>query len=138
MNYQFERKVYFQDCDPAQIVFYPRYIEMLDDIMEDWLCEIGGWDYLEKSNYPEGLPQISRVQVEFQRPSKLGDTLTFFLKFRKADPWRAWLDVDVLCAQEQRLKVTLELASANKHQPVGMSPLPARLQEILSIETKPV
>lgn len=132
MNYQYERQVYFQDCDPAQIVFYPRYIEMLDEVVEDWLCDIGAWDYPSESDYAEDLPHISRVQVEFQYPSKLGDTLTFSLKLRKADPWRARLDVDVHCADEQRLKVMLELASATKGQPVGKTPFPARLQQILA------
>src|SRR6476469_7646817 len=31
--------VRFADCDPAQMVFYPRYLVMFNDLVEDWFRE---------------------------------------------------------------------------------------------------
>ena len=31
--------VRFADCDPAGIVFYPRYMEMFNALVEDWFRE---------------------------------------------------------------------------------------------------
>ena len=31
----------FRHCDAAGIVFYPRYFEMMNDLVEDWFAELG-------------------------------------------------------------------------------------------------
>ncbi|CPO21707.1 4-hydroxybenzoyl CoA thioesterase [Bordetella pertussis] len=31
-----EVEVRFRHCDPAGIVFYPRYFEMINDFVEEW------------------------------------------------------------------------------------------------------
>ena len=36
MSFQISTKVRFGDVDPAGIVFYPRYFEMLNAAVEDW------------------------------------------------------------------------------------------------------
>ncbi|MCE9680901.1 acyl-CoA thioesterase [Halomonas alkalisoli] len=41
------RKVRFQHCDPAGIVFYPRYFEWLNSVVEDWFAEVVGHDFNE-------------------------------------------------------------------------------------------
>ena len=33
-----ERRVRFADCDAAGIVFFPRYFEMLNGVVEDWFA----------------------------------------------------------------------------------------------------
>src|SRR5947209_4695259 len=37
--FQTEVVVRFGDCDPAGIVFYPRYLEFFNNIVEDWCRE---------------------------------------------------------------------------------------------------
>ena len=34
-----EITVEWGDCDPAGIVFYPRYLEMFNNLVEDWFCD---------------------------------------------------------------------------------------------------
>ena len=41
MAFQKLVKVRFQHCDPAGIVFYPRYFEMVNAVVEDWFEEMG-------------------------------------------------------------------------------------------------
>ena len=37
--FQREQLVRFGHCDPAGIVFYPRYFEMLNELVEDWFAQ---------------------------------------------------------------------------------------------------
>jgi 4-hydroxybenzoyl-CoA thioesterase len=41
MLFSINQKVLFKHCDPAGIVFYPRYFEMINDCVEAFFDEIG-------------------------------------------------------------------------------------------------
>lgn len=73
----FERQelVRFGHCDPAGIVFYPRYFEMLNALIEDWHTQGLGVDYAQLLGPRRvGLPTV-RLDTEFQRISRMGDVL---------------------------------------------------------------
>ena len=40
--FQREQVVRFGHCDPAGIVFFPRYFEMLNELVEDWFAQALG------------------------------------------------------------------------------------------------
>ena len=40
MAYEFHQKVLFKHCDPAGIVFYPRYFEMMTGCVEHFFVEV--------------------------------------------------------------------------------------------------
>lgn len=66
----------FADCDPARIVFYPRYFNWFDRATERLFRERGmPWAKF----YPEyrlaGLPLVD-ASARFLGPSRFGDTLT--------------------------------------------------------------
>ncbi|HEU4414021.1 MAG TPA: thioesterase family protein [Candidatus Angelobacter sp.] len=82
-SFQTRVLVRFSDCDPAGIVFYPRYLEMFNNLVEDWCRE--GWRYgfdeiVVKQGW--GLPTV-RLEVDFVAPSRLGEVLTASLFVRK-------------------------------------------------------
>ena len=67
--------VRFGDCDPAGIVFYPRYFEMFNNLVEDWCAQGLGTPFQELIGVRGfGLPLVS-VQTDFVATSKLGDAL---------------------------------------------------------------
>lgn len=73
--YRREQRVRFGDCDPAGIVFFPRYHEMLNALVEDWFTLGLGIDYAELIGTRRvGLPTV-RLASEFQRVSRMGDRL---------------------------------------------------------------
>jgi 4-hydroxybenzoyl-CoA thioesterase len=75
--------VRFGDCDPAGIVFYPRYFEMFNNLVEDW-CALGlgtGFRELHQER-GLGLPTVS-IQADFVATSRLGDVLRAELKVGK-------------------------------------------------------
>lgn len=70
--------VRFAHTDPAGIVFYPRYFEMLNQVVEDWFAAM---DYPFKNMIVRdgfGVPTVS-VQAEFMTVGVIGDQLEFTL-----------------------------------------------------------
>lgn len=63
------------DCDPAQIVFYPKYFEWFDAAMTA-LLEAGGWPYarLFERFGIIGLP-LAEASARFLRPSRFRQQL---------------------------------------------------------------
>jgi 4-hydroxybenzoyl-CoA thioesterase len=65
----------FGDCDPAGIVFYPRYFEMFNSVVEDWCAAGLGVDFRTlHMDRGLGLPTV-HIETDFIAPSRLGDML---------------------------------------------------------------
>ena len=74
--FRLSQKVMFKHCDPAGIVFYPRYFEMINDLVERWFDAIGHpFETLHKSG---GVPTAA-IEVAFKAPSRHGDQLEWRL-----------------------------------------------------------
>ncbi|WP_232222769.1 acyl-CoA thioesterase [Sulfitobacter guttiformis] len=70
------QKVLFKHCDPAGIVFYPRYFEMINDCVEAFFAECGTpFEVLLKS---AGVPTV-QIAATFTAPSRHGDQLVLAL-----------------------------------------------------------
>jgi 4-hydroxybenzoyl-CoA thioesterase len=75
MSFVTGRAVRFGDCDPAGIVFFPRYLEMLQEQVERWFDESLGIAYAGVvGGRGIGLPTV-RLEVDFTAISRLGDRL---------------------------------------------------------------
>jgi 4-hydroxybenzoyl-CoA thioesterase len=71
--------VRFQHCDPAGIVFYPRYVEMINATIEDWFAQAVGTDFAKiHGELRSAIPVVS-LQIDFHAPSRLGEVLDFDL-----------------------------------------------------------
>jgi len=69
-------QVRFAHVDPAGIVFYPRYFEMLNGAVEDWFDQAIGVDFASMhAARGMGVPTV-QLAAEFLAPSKLGEVLT--------------------------------------------------------------
>jgi len=75
MPFTTRAQVRFADVDPAGIVFYPRYFEMLNGAVEDWFEQELGMDFkmMHLENHI-GVPTV-RLETDFLSPSRLGDRL---------------------------------------------------------------
>lgn len=78
-----ERKVRFADCDAAGIVFYPRYFEMLNGVVEDWFAGPLGASFRELHLERGVSVPTAAVEARFIAPSRLEDDLTFSLVVKK-------------------------------------------------------
>jgi 4-hydroxybenzoyl-CoA thioesterase len=79
MRFQATRTVRFADCDPAGIVFYPQYLVMLNDLVEQWFDDGLGMRYEQIVGERRlGLPTV-RLEADFTAVSRHGDRLTLQL-----------------------------------------------------------
>jgi 4-hydroxybenzoyl-CoA thioesterase len=74
-------KVRFQHTDPAGIVFYPRFLEMLNCLVEDWFEEALNLPF-KTLHQTTGVPTVD-LQVQFKKAARLGDLLTKKLWVKK-------------------------------------------------------
>ena len=103
-------QIRFGHCDPAGIVFYPRYFEMLNAVVEDWCAqELGfSFSYLHHQ-LGLGLPTV-KLETEFKKVSILGEIINARLRVQKIGASSLHLSVDYLGADNAlRLSVNLVL-----------------------------
>ena len=72
--------VRFTHTDPAGYVFFPRYFEMLQAVIEDWFTHALQQRYADLINRRRlGTPTAS-TQCTFLKPSRLGDEIAIAVK----------------------------------------------------------
>ncbi len=76
MNQPFikQEKIRFKHVDYAGIVFYPRFLEMLNDLVEDWFEEALDRPF-SKIHETNGIPTVD-LKVQFKKAARLGEVLT--------------------------------------------------------------
>ena len=76
MNIPFtkQEKIRFKHVDFAGIVFYPRFLEMLNDLVEDWFEEALERPF-SKMHQTNGIPTVD-LKVQFKNAARLGEILT--------------------------------------------------------------
>ena len=73
--FQREQPVRFGHCDPAGIVYYPRYFEMLNELIEDWFAQALGLPFAVLiAQRGAGMP-TAQLDTRFLRVSRHGDVL---------------------------------------------------------------
>lgn len=87
--------VRFADCDPAGIVFYPRYLEIFNNLVEDWFGEELKFSFSEiVTRRGWGLPTV-HLEVDFKAPSVFGETLSAMLSLRSLGTSSIGLDISL-------------------------------------------
>lgn len=77
------RRVRFADCDAAGIVFFPRYFEMLNGVVEDWFAGPLEASFRELHLNRHVSVPTAAVEARFIAPSRLEDDLIFALTVTK-------------------------------------------------------
>ena len=74
--YHTEIRVRFGDCDAAGIVYYPRYLEMFNAVVEDWFRDELRSSFTEVViNRNWGLPTV-HLEVDYVAPSRFDEMLS--------------------------------------------------------------
>ena len=73
MVFTYPQNVLFKHCDPAGIVFYPRYFEMINDCVEAFFNDALATPF-HRLIAAGGVPTV-RIENEFVAPSRHGDRL---------------------------------------------------------------
>jgi 4-hydroxybenzoyl-CoA thioesterase len=99
------QRLRFQDCDPAGIAYYPRYLALCDAVIEEWTEAVVG--VARRRLHQEldmGLPTVS-LEADFAAMSRLGDWLDFELSATALGRASVDLKMEVSCAGERRFGV---------------------------------
>jgi 4-hydroxybenzoyl-CoA thioesterase len=120
MSYERTKLIRFAHCDPAGIVFYPRYTELCNEVVEDWFGEGLGVGFAElHQTLRLGIP-AARLEMEFVAPSRYGDVLTFRLSVASVGKSSMALRISGTCQGQTRLRIrlTVVLLSLETGRPV--------------------
>ena len=113
-------RIRFSHCDPAGIVFFPQYMIMFNNLVEDWVTEGLGISYAGLiSERRIGMPTVS-LQCEFKAISRLGDDV--MLALIPTQIGGASLRLSLSCRDAKTLRVQIEqvivFTNLNTHRPV--------------------
>ena len=88
-----ERLIRFSHCDPAGIVYFVNFVDMVGGVVEDWFRDAVGLPFQEMHLERRiGFP-IVNTGCEFFKPAHLGDTLRLELAIAKLG--RSSIDFEV-------------------------------------------
>jgi 4-hydroxybenzoyl-CoA thioesterase len=103
-------QIEFNHCDPAGIVFYPRYFEMVNSVIENFFADVVGRSFASMHNgASNGVPTVA-MEAVFQRPSRLGDKVRFTLRVEKVGGSSVKMGIEGHGPDGLRLKVGMTLA----------------------------
>ena len=83
MRFVREQLIRFSHCDPAAIVFFPRYFVMFNNHVEDWFDDGLKLGYAHVvAERRVGLPTVS-IRCDFSRPSRMGERVHLGLEVER-------------------------------------------------------
>jgi 4-hydroxybenzoyl-CoA thioesterase len=123
MVFRVKKNVRFSHCDPAGIVFYPRYAELCNEVIEDWFRDALGVSFhtlQEELNLT--IPAV-RLEIEFLVPSTYRDSLEFTLRVKEIGNTSMLMEIIAWHGEEQRVRIQLKsvMVSLNDLRPLRIS-----------------
>jgi 4-hydroxybenzoyl-CoA thioesterase len=106
-------RIRFAHCDPAGIVYFPQYLVMTNALVEDWFNDALDIDYAQMiSARRVGLP-IVKLNCEFSRPSRMGETVTLTLAVDSVGQRSIRIDIVCHCEGEVRFRAKQVLVTTS-------------------------
>ncbi len=123
-------RIRFAHCDPAGIVFFPQYLVMINNLVEDWVSDALGIPYADLlAKRRTGLPTVS-LHCEFTAISRMGDLVTMGLSVERLGTKSIALDIGCRLGDEQRMRIrqVLVCTSLDTHRAID---IPADLRSAI-------
>ncbi len=131
MIYRRRIPIEFNHCDPAGIVFYPRYFEMTNSMVENFFREVMDYPFARLMAEGTGTPTV-KIEMEFRAPSRLGEVLDWSLAVRRVGRSSARMRVTAHGEGQLRLhgELTLVFASLKGQSLSWPDPIWSRLETV--------
>ncbi|NUB44581.1 acyl-CoA thioesterase [Fertoebacter nigrum] len=113
MSYTRIIPIEFNHCDPAGIVFYPRYFEMTNSVMENFFADVLRYPYARITVEEHCSVPTVRLVCDFKAPSRLGERVEFTLEQTRIGGASANFTITARAGAELRLTVELILVWVN-------------------------
>lgn len=109
MVFHKSKNIRFSHCDPAGIVFYPRYAELCNEVVEDWFREALAVDFNSlHETHRLGIPAV-KLEVEYHAPSVYGEVLDYTLAVAELGNSSMVLTVNSQCRGQARVSIRLKV-----------------------------
>lgn len=109
MSFVSTHTVRFSHVDAAGIVFYPRYFELLNAVVEDYFAQEIGVSFAQMHLERKlGIPTVD-LAVNFSAPSRLGDSLDFELSVERVGRSSMNINVIARCGNSKRMEAKATL-----------------------------
>ena len=132
ISFEQELKIRFQHCDPAGIMFYPRYFELFNQIVEDWFSDALHVSF-QQLHLEQGLGvPIVRAECDFLRPSRIGDVVRFRLQVAHLGRKSFRLAITVQKGDEVRVRALLTLACVSLGDTLHGAELPEGIRRAMA------
>lgn len=108
MSHRFPIRVYYEDTDLGQVVYYANYLKFIERGRSEWLRELG----IDQQRLirDEGLAfVVRRVEADYLRPARFDDTLEVVTTLTSATGSRIQLDQAVTRDGETLFRSTVTL-----------------------------
>jgi len=118
-----DQLIRFAHCDPAAIVYFPRFFDLAHRTMEDWFNDGVGVSFPEMIRQRRiGTPTV-KIHCDFFKPLRMGDTLRFELRVTKIG--NASVDLDYVGTKDgtKHLQIQQTLVFMNLDS-VQATPIP--------------
>jgi 4-hydroxybenzoyl-CoA thioesterase len=131
LHFTRDYRIRFSHCDPAGIVFFPQYLVLFNQLVEDWFTDGLGISYADLLGPRRvGLP-IVRLECDFRAISRMGDTVAFGLAVERVGGRSLTLALQARGSDALRVssRQVLVFTSLDSHQAISM---PADVRGALS------
>jgi 4-hydroxybenzoyl-CoA thioesterase len=131
-TFKVTRKIRFGQTDAAGITFYPRLVEMINDIVEDFFEQEVRYSYKEMIVETDfGVPTVN-LNVTFKRPAELEDKVGWYLNVLRIGNSSFTVDIKAKVADAELLTAEVTLAYVKgKGTVMSSHPLPEKVKAVL-------
>ena len=105
--FRLRRAVRFGDCDPAGIVYTPRFVNMLNEVLESFFPDALGLDYYGLIRDEKVGLGYARVGCDFMRPGLMGDELDFTVRIARVGGASAGFIIHAHRGEDEVLRGTM-------------------------------
>ena len=107
MSYTREIQIEFNHCDPAGMVFYPRYFEMINSVIENFFADVVGRSFADIHEAAgSGVPTVN-IETKFMHPSRLGEIVLFALRVSKLGQSSATFAITASLHEKKRMHTNI-------------------------------
>ena len=129
--------VRFDHVDPVGIVYYPRYFQMLAEVIEIWFEEALGINYRQFHIEEFRCIPLVDVHCRFIKPSWLTERLKFSLLVSRLGTRSMVLNINAFGGAERRLEADMTIIYAIRDgQKISSVDIPAEMRDRLELFLK--
>lgn len=129
-HWSVEKRIRFSHCDPAGIVYFPRWFDLLNEVAEDWFADALGLDYHGFIRDGVGLGS-AHAAADFFAPGHMGERIRFTPHLDRIGGASYTLLIDAHRGSEPILSArqVIVTTSLDAQRPI---PLPSTLRDALT------